>query len=98
MEYVIAGLSFGLVVFKLWLDEKKEARWHKQLNDLINKKMANDFYDYVHGTKILKKDQIQTELFDEFAQQYKDRVDRGKVPPFINQKRPGVDIRPNQEY
>jgi len=91
MEYVVLGVAVGLVAVKFWLDERRETRWHETLNDLLNRKMAKDFYDYVYGTELLNKSKNpQHQLFKEIEQQIKDKADEGKVPKFINERRPFV--------
>jgi len=97
MEYVVIGLFSGLVAFNMWLTERRENRWHKRLDDLLNKKMAKDFYDYVNGTEVLNKSKNpQAQLFEEIEQQIKDKADAGKVPDFINERRPYTKITPKE--
>uniref|UniRef100_A0A6H1ZIZ0 Uncharacterized protein n=1 Tax=viral metagenome TaxID=1070528 RepID=A0A6H1ZIZ0_9ZZZZ len=100
MEYVILGAAVAFVGFQMWLSERREARWHRTLNDLINKKMAKDFYDYVYGTEVLKKaENPQQQLFADIEEQIRNKRDQGKVPEFINQRRNmGAIPTPNKEY
>lgn len=98
MEYVVLGIAAALVGVKFWLDERKEKRWHNLLDDLLNRKMARDFYDYVNGTEVLNKSKNpQAQLFKEIEQQIRDRQDEGNVPKFINEKRPSSLIN-NKVY
>lgn len=99
MEYVILGLAIALVGVKFWLDEKKEKRHHSLICDLINKKMARDFYDYVYGTETLKKaDNPQLKLFKEIEEQIRNNADKGKTPEFINQRRNFSEIPQPKAY
>lgn len=85
MEYAVLGFAVALVGVKYWLDERRERRWHKLLDDLLNRKMARDFYDYVNGTEVLSKsNNPQAQLFKEIEQQIKDKREEGPVKGFIN--------------
>jgi len=55
MAYLIIILAFGLVAFNIWLAERREDRWHRRMSDLLNRKMAKDFYDYVQGSADLER-------------------------------------------
>ena len=85
MIYVILGAAVALVVGNMWLTERRETRWHRTMQDLLNRKMARDFYDYVYGTNAIKEtENPQMKLFKDIEQQIKDRDEKGRVKPFIN--------------
>lgn len=101
MIYVILGAAVALVGVNIWLQERRETRWHDTMKDLLNRKMARDFYDYVYGTEVLKKAQNseQRDLFRDIEEQIRNKRDRGKVPEFINQRRNmGAMPTPGKEY
>lgn len=92
-------VSVGLIGVKFWIDERREQRWHKMIYDLINRKMARDFYDYVNGTGTLHKDSNpQMQMFEEIEQQIRERQERGNVPDFINQDKAKVPIDTRRTY
>ena len=96
IEYLVIILSFGLVVLNIWLNERREARWHNLIQDLLNRKMAKDFYDYVNGTEILNKSQ-KMDVVKQWEKEALDEVvaarERTNNPPFINQYRPNVSAK-----
>lgn len=93
MEYAVLGLAVALISVKFWLDERREKRWHKLLNDMLNRKMAKDFYDYVNATELLERAQNpHVKTLEEIEQQIQDKRDAGSVPPFINQKKAPIPI------
>jgi len=98
LAYVVVGLAFALVGIKFWLDERKELRcqkreelWYKLLTDLLNRKMARDFYDYVNGTEVLRKSENPIEKWEKEALAKMEEL-KQSPPPFINQYRPKVDV------
>ena len=95
IEYVVIALSFGLVAFKIYLAERREARWHRRLEDLLNRKMARDFYDYVNGNEVLEKTKHVSliEQLEKEALKKQEEIRRRNDPPFINQYRPHVEAK-----
>lgn len=67
----------AFIVYELLKQNKKnQEQWFTILQDLLNRKMARDFYDYVNGTTALKQEKLN------FPTQAKAEED--SIPPFIN--------------
>jgi hypothetical protein len=99
MEYAVFGLAVVLFAANIWFSERRERRWHELLKDLLNRKMAKDFYDYVNGTEVIERGKNpQLKMFEEIEQQIRDKQQAGNVPAFINQKRPNIPLGGNREY
>jgi hypothetical protein len=99
MAYLIIILAFGLVGFNIWLAERREDRWQKRMSDLLNRKMAHDFYDYVQGSADLERASKMTTEQLRFAEilatekAIKEGNEKSKEPPFINQYRSHVEAK-----
>ena len=99
MTWLCVGLSFALVGVVIYLQERREDRWHRRMSDLLNRKMAKDFYDYTDATVIMDKaakmtpEQLRFAELEAAEKAIKEGYDKPKEPPFINAYRPRVEAK-----